>query len=63
MHEAIPVVRVSVMGEGSTYIFRATDLGHQTHLFDGCDPGDWYRFEFGVMTQEELDALPEFGGF
>jgi len=63
MEEGIPVVKISVEGEGSVYIVPVSELGEQQHLFDGSEPGSWYRFEFGVMTEEELNALPEFDGF
>lgn len=63
MDEGIPVVKISVQGEGTQYIVPVSTLGDQQHVFNGCDPGDWYRFEFDVWTQEQLDALPEFDGF
>jgi hypothetical protein len=32
-------------------------------LFDGAEPGEIVTLEYCEMTQEELDAMPEFEGW
>jgi len=56
-------VQATVDGQGSAYIVESTGCMDLSTLFDGAEIGDTYELKLIEMTQEEFDAMPEFGGF
>lgn len=63
MSDTMRMFKVTRPGEGSgSWISR--DLATvQDAEFDGAKPGDKITIELVEMTEQELDALPEFAGW
>ncbi len=65
MSEKIACVAVSIIGDSelNSYILPISKFDIKDLCLEDGDEGDGYSLRLKYMTQEELDALPEFMGF